>query len=145
MTAKLFSPFTIKNITLKNRIVMSPMCMFSADEETGLVTEWHKYHYVTRAMGGAGLIFVESTAISANGKINKSDLGLWNDKQTKKFKELVELVHAQDAKIGIQISHAGRKAELDDPKIAPSPIAFPQMETPIALQMILLERCSSVQ
>lgn len=130
MPAKLFSPFTIKNITLKNRIVMSPMCMFSADETTGLVTEWHKHHYVTRAMGGAGLIMVESTAISSNGKINKTDLGLWNGDQTEKLKELIELVHSQDAKIGIQLSHAGRKAELDDPKIAPSAIAFPEMELP---------------
>ncbi|MGX7713306.1 NADPH dehydrogenase NamA [Enterococcus faecalis] len=130
MSTKLFSPITIKNVTLKNRIVMSPMCMYSADEQTGLVTEWHKHHYVTRAMGGVGLIMVESTAILSNGKINKPDLGLWNDEQIEKMKELVNSIHHYGAKIGIQISHAGRKAELEDPKLAPSPIAFPNMDTP---------------
>lgn len=130
MTAKLFSPITIKNVTLKNRIVMSPMCMFSADKENGKVTEWHKHHYVTRAMGGVGLVMTESVASLPDGKIKERDLGIWADSQIEPLKELVDLVHHNGSKIGIQISHAGRKAELNTPKAAPSSIPFPNMELP---------------
>lgn len=141
MSINLFSPIKIKNINLKNRIVMSPMCMFSADEKTGLLTDWHKHHYVSRAMGGVGLVMLESTAVLPNGKINKTDLGIWNDRQGEALKELVALIHENDSKVGIQISHAGRKAELDEPKIAPSSIPFPHMDTPKEMSKEDISEC----
>jgi len=120
----LFSPLTIRNMTLKNRIVMSPMCMYSCDDQDGRVMAWHKIHYPARAVGGVGLIIVEATAVTAQGRISPYDLGIWSDRHLDGLKELVELVHSQDAKIGIQIAHAGRKAELDGPVIAPTALPF---------------------
>jgi len=75
-----YSPYTLKNLNLKNRIVMPPMCMFSSDE-SGMVKDFHRLHYPTRALGGVGLIIVEATAVTANGRISSQDLGLWEDSQ----------------------------------------------------------------
>ena len=121
---KLFSPLTIRNMTLKNRIVMSPMCMYSCMDESGKVNEWHKTHYTSRAVGQVGLIIVEATAVTAQGRISIHDLGIWSDEHLAGLSELVQLVHAQDSKIGIQLAHAGRKAEVPEDIIAPSAIAF---------------------
>lgn len=120
----LFSPYTIKQLTLKNRIVMSPMCMYSCPDESGKVNDWHKLHYPARAVGQVGLIILESTAVTAQGRISPIDLGIWSDEHVPGLTELVGLVHGQDAHIGIQINHAGRKAVLDGPIIAPSAVAF---------------------
>ncbi|TVY08667.1 NADPH dehydrogenase NamA [Paenibacillus cremeus] len=120
----LFTPFTVKNLTLKNRIVMSPMCMYSCADQSGRVNEWHKIHYPTRAVGGVGLIIVEASAVTAQGRISPQDLGIWSDEHVEGLKELTKLVHGQGAHIGIQIAHAGRKAVLDGPIIAPSAIPF---------------------
>ncbi|WP_425429419.1 NADPH dehydrogenase NamA [Domibacillus mangrovi] len=120
----LFSPYTVKNCMLKNRIVMSPMCMYSVENEDGKVTNWHPLHYGSRAVGGAGLIIVESTAVHPQGRISVKDLGIWSDDHLEGLKKIVDTVHKYDAKIGIQLGHAGRKAVIDGPILAPSPIAY---------------------
>lgn len=124
MKSKLFTPYTIKNVYLKNRIVMSPMCMYSSLSEDGKVHEFHSTHYASRALGQVGLIVIEATAVTAQGRISPRDLGIWDDKHIDGLKKLVNLVHNQDAKIGIQLAHAGRKAEIDGEIIAPSPLPF---------------------
>lgn len=120
----LFTPITLKNVTLRNRIVMAPMCMFKADA-TGEVTPWHVTHYETRAIGGAGLILVEATAVEPNGRISDRDLGIWSDAHMEGLKALVDRVHAHGAKIGIQLAHAGRKCTVEGAEVvAPSAICF---------------------
>lgn len=121
---KLFEPLNIKNMALKNRIVMPPMCMYCATE-TGMVTDWHVTHYATRAVGGAGLIVVEATGVSPEGRISAHDLGIWDDQHIEGLRSIVRAVHENSAKIGIQISHAGRKCEAEGLEIeAPSPIPY---------------------
>jgi NADPH2 dehydrogenase len=130
----LFSPYTMKNVTLKNRIVMSPMCMYSCHDESGKVNEWHKVHYPNRAVGQVGLIIVEATAVTPQGRISPADLGIWSDEHVAGLKELTDLVHSQGAHIGIQLAHAGRKAVLEGPIVAPSAIPFnEQSKTPEAM------------
>lgn len=122
--AKLFTKYNIKDLELKNRIVMAPMCMFCAPE-TGMVTDWHILHYATRAVGGAGLIIVEATAVSPEGRISSKDLGIWDDIHIEGLSKIVDAVHRNGSKIGIQISHAGRKCQANGMQIeAPSAIAF---------------------
>lgn len=119
----LFSPYTIKDLQLNNRIVMSPMCMYSSDDH-GEVKDFHKIHYTTRAIGGVGLIIQEATAVDKQGRISENDLGIWDDAHIAGLKELTDLVHTYGAKIGIQLAHAGRKANISGPIYAPSPIKF---------------------
>lgn len=106
----LLEPIKIHNLELKNRIVMPPMCMYSAKED-GILTPWHKTHYLTRAMGGTGLIIMEATGVTPEGRISDNDLGLWDDSQVEPLKDLVKEVHETETKIGIQLAHAGRKSE----------------------------------
>jgi NADPH2 dehydrogenase len=120
----LFSPFTVRGMTLKNRIVMSPMCMYSCPDKSGKVNDWHKIHYPTRAVGQVGLIIVEASAVTEQGRISEQDLGIWSDAHIEGHQQLVGLVHGQDSKIGIQLAHAGRKAVLEGPILAPSAIPF---------------------
>ncbi|WP_066312556.1 NADPH dehydrogenase NamA [Bacillus sp. FJAT-29814] len=122
--AKLFSPYTIKGVTLKNRIVMAPMCMYSSHNEDGKVQNWHRTHYTSRAVGQVGLIIVEATAVVPQGRISSRDLGIWSDEHLEGLRELVELMKEQGAKTGIQLAHAGRKADLEGDIFAPSAIAF---------------------
>lgn len=131
MTAKLFSPYTIKGVTFKNRIVMAPMCMYSSHNEDGHIQNWHRTHYTSRAVGQVGLIIVEATAVTPQGRISPQDLGIWNDEHIEGFKELVGLAKEHGAKMGIQLAHAGRKAVLEGEIIAPSGLAFNEkMKTP---------------
>ncbi|MDP4083749.1 MAG: NADPH dehydrogenase NamA [Bacillota bacterium] len=131
MSVKLFSPYTVKNVTLKNRIVMSPMCMYSSHNQDGLVQNWHRTHYVSRAVGQVGLIILEATAVTPQGRISPQDLGIWSDDHIEGLKVLVDLIKENDVKTGIQIAHAGRKAELEGEIVAPSAIAFNEkMKTP---------------
>lgn len=131
MPVKLFSPYTIKGVTLKNRIVMSPMCMYSSFTEDGHLHNFHRTHYISRAIGQVGLIIVEATAVTPQGRITPQDLGIWSDEHIDGFKELVEQLKEHGAKTGIQLAHAGRKAVLEDEILAPSAIAFnEQMKTP---------------
>lgn len=109
--SKLFSPIQIKNITLKNRIVMSPMCQYSAID--GFVNDWHYIHYTTRAIGGCGAIIQEATAIVPEGRISYGDLGIWKDEQIEAMKELTSAIERYGSVPGIQLAHAGRKASCD--------------------------------
>jgi NADPH2 dehydrogenase len=124
METVLFSPYTIRGVTLKNRIVMSPMCMYSCHHEDGKVGNWHKIHYASRAVGQVGLIVIEATAVTPQGRISPRDLGIWSDEQISGLQELVSLMKEHGAKTAIQLAHAGRKAMIDGEIIAPSPIAF---------------------
>lgn len=132
MSAQLFTPYTIKQVTLNNRIVMSPMCQYSSPNRDGKIDDWHRVHYASRAVGGVGLIILEATAVVPEGRISYKDLGIWSDEHVAGLKELVDLVHRSGAKIGIQLAHAGRKAELEETIIAPSAIPFPEKKTPKA-------------
>lgn len=122
--SKLFSTFKLKNLELKNRIVMAPMCMYSADEK-GISNSWHYIHYGTRAVGGTGLIIMEATAVESRGRITSKDLGIWSDSHIEGLRSIVEECKKHGAKMGIQLAHAGRKCEAASEEIiAPSPIAF---------------------
>jgi len=121
--ADIFSEFNIKDLKLKNRIVMPSMCMYSSDDN-GMVKDFHVLHYVTRAIGGTGLIVIEATAVEKRGRISGNDLGIWNDDHIEGLKEIVDSVHKYGAKIGIQLAHAGRKNETGEDVIGPSPIGF---------------------
>lgn len=127
---RLFSPYTIKNVTLKNRIVMSPMCMYSSYDRDGKVTDWHRVHYPSRAAGQVGLVMLEATAVAPEGRISYQDLGIWSDEHIEGLQEVVRLIHHHEAKAAIQLAHAGRKAELEETIIAPSAIPFEGMKTP---------------
>lgn len=118
---KLFSPFKIKGVTFKNRITMSPMCMYSSTNENGKVAPWHYTHYISRAVGQVGLIMVEATAVQMAGRISTFDLGIWHDEHISGLKELVNSMKEHGAKTAIQLAHAGRKAELNSSIYAPSP------------------------
>lgn len=127
----LFTPYRLKNLELKNRVVMPPMCQYSVPAKDGLATEWHYLHYVSRAVGGTGLIIVEMTDVEPDGRITDYDLGLWSDEQIAPLARIVDACHSYGAKVGIQIAHAGRKAENAPVPVAPSPIAFSdQFKTP---------------
>jgi 2,4-dienoyl-CoA reductase-like NADH-dependent reductase (Old Yellow Enzyme family) len=127
--AQLFSPFTLRGLTLRNRIAMSPMCMYSAGED-GMATDFHLAHLAARATGGVGLILTEATAVEARGRISVNDLGLWNDAQIEPLARVVRLCKAQGAAICVQLAHAGRKAWTPQkgtgplPAVAPSAIPF---------------------
>ena len=103
---------------------MSPMSMYACEDESGIVQAWHKIHYPARAVGGVGLILVEATAITTQGRMSHQDLGIWNNSHIEGLKELTDLVHDLGTPIGIQLSHAGRKANIDGSIIAPSPIPY---------------------
>lgn len=105
----LLSPLTIRGLTLKNRVVISPMCQHSA-EPGGIAGDWHLVHLGKFALGGAGLILVESTAVAETSRIGRCDVGLWSDHQVAPFRRITDFVHANDGKIGVQLAHAGRKA-----------------------------------
>ena len=112
-TSHLLSPYNLGSLTLPNRIVMSPMCQYSSTD--GFATDWHLVHLGSRAVGGVGLILVEATAVLPEGRITPQDLGLWQDEQIPKLKQIVDFVHSQGAHIGIQLAHAGRKASMAVP------------------------------
>ncbi|MFY4786651.1 NADH:flavin oxidoreductase/NADH oxidase [Aliarcobacter butzleri] len=114
----------IGKIELKNRVIMPPMCMYKSDN-SGELKDFHFYHYISRALGGVGLIVVEATAIEPKGRISSNDLGLWDDSLIEKHKQLNKDIHSFGAKTAIQIAHAGRKSTvIDSTPIAPSSIAF---------------------
>lgn len=121
---KSLTSYNLKGLELKNRIVMPPMCMYSSDEN-GMVQDFHDVHYVSRAIGGVGLIIVEATGIVPNGRISSNDLGIWSDEHILGLKSLVDKVKSHGSKIAIQLAHAGRKCTSNDEYIvAPSAIRF---------------------
>lgn len=137
--SQLFSSFTLSGLTLRNRIVMSPMCMYTAAED-GCATDWHLAHIVARAIGGVGLIITEATAVHPGGRISVNDLGLWDDAQIEPVRRIVRLCHGQGVVIGCQLAHAGRKAWSPNKgvgpaiPVAPSAVPYdPDWVTPAAL------------
>jgi 2,4-dienoyl-CoA reductase-like NADH-dependent reductase (Old Yellow Enzyme family) len=109
----LFSPFQLKDVTLRNRIAVPPMCQYSADD--GVTNAWHQAHYTSIARGGAGLVIVEATAVSPEGRITPGCTGLWNDEQARGMAVIASQIKAAGAVPGIQIAHAGRKASANRP------------------------------
>lgn len=133
---KVFTPLTVQNLTLKNRLVMAPMCMYMADED-GFVQPFHETHYATRAYGGIALIITEATAVEPKGRISKNDLGIWKDEHIEGLQKVVDKVHLAGAKIAIQLAHAGRKCGVTTEKaVSASPIAFSEhYQTPHELSV----------
>ena len=111
MKTLLFKPLTIKDITFRNRVFVSPMCQYSAVE--GVPNDWHLVHLGSRAVGGAGLVMAEATAVNPTGRISYADLGLWNDLQLKEFKRITQFIKSQGTVPAIQLAHAGRKSSTD--------------------------------
>jgi 2,4-dienoyl-CoA reductase (NADPH2) len=109
----LLSPLTIRGVTFRNRIGVSPMCQYSAEE--GLADDWHLVHLGSRAVGGAGLVMVEATAVARDGRITPGDLGIWDDRHVEPLARIASFVHRTGAVAGIQLAHAGRKASCDLP------------------------------
>ena len=111
--SKLFEPFSVRDVTFKNRVFVSPMCQYSA--ALGVPTDWHFVHLGSRAVGGAALVMVEATGVSPEGRISPGDTGLWNDTQRDAFARIARFVREQGAVPGIQLAHAGRKASTRAP------------------------------
>jgi 2,4-dienoyl-CoA reductase-like NADH-dependent reductase (Old Yellow Enzyme family) len=116
----LLRPITLGTLQMRNRIVVSPMCEYSA--EHGVPNDWHLVHLGSRAVGGAGLVFTEATAVSPEGRISPVDTGIWNDAQAQAWSRIVSFMHGQGAKAGIQLAHAGRKASTAAPWDGGKPI-----------------------
>src|SRR5512142_1449505 len=141
----LLDPLRLRDVTLRNRIAVSPMCQYSAKPD-GRATDWHLVHLGSRAVGGAGLVLAEATAVEARGRISPGDLGLWDDAQIEPLARIVRFVEAQGAVAGVQLAHAGRKASCHAPwegggaiapgaggwpVVGPSPLPFsPESPTP---------------
>jgi 2,4-dienoyl-CoA reductase-like NADH-dependent reductase (Old Yellow Enzyme family) len=140
--SQLFSPLTIKDITLKNRVVVSPMCQYSS--VNGFANDWHLVHLGSRAVGGAALVIQEATAVLPEGRITYADMGLWKDEHIAKLQQIVAFIEQQGAVAGIQLAHAGRKASCEVPwkggkqiqsgehswqPVAPSPLPFYETDT----------------
>ncbi|HEY1381830.1 MAG TPA: NADH:flavin oxidoreductase/NADH oxidase [Gemmataceae bacterium] len=109
----LLSPLTVRRVTLRNRIAVSPMCQYVARD--GFADDWHLVHLGSRAAGGAGLVVAEATAVTAEGRITPGDLGIWDDRHVEPLTRAVRFMHTQGAATGIQLAHAGRKASCDVP------------------------------
>jgi 2,4-dienoyl-CoA reductase-like NADH-dependent reductase (Old Yellow Enzyme family) len=140
---ELFDPLTIRGVTFRNRVFVSPMCQYSS--ENGSPTDWHFIHLGSYAVGGAGLVMAEASAVSPEGRITFWDSGLWSDEHAHAFRRIARFVEGQSSIPGIQIAHAGRKASNDKPwnggklikdgphawtPVAPSPIPFRKGEPP---------------
>jgi len=109
----LFEPLTLRSLTLRNRIAVSPMCQYSSVD--GAANDWHVVHLGTRAVGGAGLVFTEASAVTAGGRISPQDLGVWKDEHIRGLAAVVRVIKAEGAVAGIQLAHAGRKASVARP------------------------------
>lgn len=133
----LFEPLRLRDVSFRNRIFLSPMCQYSAQD--GLAGDWHRVHYEARAAGGVGLAMVEATAVAPEGRISPGDLGLWSDAHAEALRPLAAFIREQGAVAGIQLAHAGRKGSCDLPwrggaplgagaggwpVVAPSPLPF---------------------
>ncbi|MEO7156070.1 MAG: NADH:flavin oxidoreductase/NADH oxidase [Vicinamibacterales bacterium] len=148
MPSSLFSPLSIRSVTFRNRIVVSPMCEYSSVD--GFANDWHLVHLGSRAVGGAGAVITEATAVTADGRISPDDLGIWKDEHITMLARIFAFVAGQGAVPGVQLAHAGRKASTAapwrgranvavdhggwTPIYAPSAVAFtPEYQTPVAL------------
>lgn len=151
----LFEPITLRSITLKNRIVVSPMCQYSSVD--GFANDWHLVHLGSRAVGGAGLVITEAAAVLPEGRISPEDLGLWKDEHIAFLKKINDFIHAQGSVAGIQLAHAGRKASTSSPwkgnnpvsvedggwqTVAPSAMAYKDSDPlPKALRVDEIKKC----
>ena len=120
MTESLFTPFSLRDTEFRNRVMMSPMCQYSADD--GFANDWHRVHLGTRAVGGAGVVMTEATAVEARGRITPGCLGIWSDEHAEAIEPVVDFVRSQGATPGIQLAHAGRKASHRPPAEGGDPI-----------------------
>ncbi|WP_449281894.1 NADH:flavin oxidoreductase/NADH oxidase [Leucobacter sp.] len=153
----LFRPIRLRDLELRNRLWVAPMCQYSVPEEDGIPRDWHVQHLGGLARGGAGLVMAEATAVAPEGRISPRDLGLWNADQTAAFARLAGIVHAHGARFGVQLAHAGRKASTHPwlpgfpegsvplgaggwETVAPSAIPFGDLATPRALDAAGIER-----
>lgn len=155
MTSALFSPLTVRSLTLRNRLWVAPLCEYSVVERDGVPTDWHLVHLGSFARGGAGLVIAEATAVTPEGRISPHDTGIWNDAQADAWSRVVDFIHSQGSAAGIQLAHAGRKASIYPEwgetregfsgrgtmpaseggwqTVAPSAVAFDGYDTPAAL------------
>ena len=151
-----FSPITLREVTVRNRVWVSPMCEYSATD--GVPNDWHLVHLGSFARGGVGLVFTEATAVVPEGRISPADTGIWNDEQQQAWARIVSFIHGQGATAGIQLAHAGRKASSKAPwegrgvvpdeeggwePVAPSAVAFPGLREPRALDAAGIARVVS--
>lgn len=143
MTSGLFSGLDIRGVAFRNRIAMSPMCMYSCLAEDGTATPWHTIHYASRASGGAGLIIVEATSVAPEGRISNQDLGIWSDDHARALREVTAACRREGARTGIQLAHAGRKSMSDGRTVAPSAIAFDE-RSPVPEEMSAREIAQTV-
>ena len=130
---RLFDPIRLDDLTIRNRIFVSPMCQYSSVD--GMPTDWHLVHLGSRAVGGAGLVMVEATAVSPEGRISPVNSGMWSDAHADAFGRITSFVHAQGAASGVQLAHAGRKASTYPPWQGRGPDGVPPAEggwTPVA-------------
>ena len=149
-TPALFQPIRLRDVQVRNRIWIPPMCQYSVPGPDGMPNDWHLMHYGSFARGGAGLVTVEATSVTPEGRISAQDLGLWNDQQRDAFRAVTNLIHSQGATAAVQLAHAGRKASTrrsfpGEPAgvatedeggwavVAPSPIPFPGLAHPTEL------------
>ena len=147
---ELFEPLTLRDLTIPNRVWLAPMCQYSVMAEDGVPTDWHLVHLGSRAQGGFGLIITEATAVVPEGRISPQDTGLWDDEQRDAWRPIVDFVHGQGSKIGVQLAHAGRKGSTyrsfpGEPTgsvpaeeggwttVGPSPTPFPDYADPQAM------------
>jgi len=147
MSASLFSSFQIRSVVFPNRIGVSPMCEYSSED--GFANDWHLVHLGARAQGGAGLVMIEASAVTPEGRISINDLGIWKDEHIEKLAQIVRFIRSQGARAGIQLAHAGRKGSMTAPfggerlltpdeggwePVAPSAVSFsPTYAVPRAL------------
>ena len=147
--SQLFSPITLRDVTIRNRVWVAPMCQYSAVD--GVPNDWHLVHLGSFARGGAGLVFTEATAVVPEGRISPEDTGIWNDEQQAAWARIVDFVHGQGARAGIQLAHAGRKGStfsgftgrtggVPDEEggwtpVGPSATAYPGLRDPRALDL----------
>ncbi|MBW0103261.1 NADH:flavin oxidoreductase/NADH oxidase [Pseudonocardia sp. KRD291] len=144
----LFEPITLRGVTARNRIWLSPMCQYAVDAQDGVPTDWHLVHLGARATGGFGAVVTEAAAVVPEGRISPQDAGLWNDAQAGAWARIVEFLHAHGATAGVQLAHAGRKSSAHAPwrghgtipvvdggwePSGPSPLAFGDFAVPRAL------------
>ena len=120
----LFDPLKIRDVSLRNRIAVSPMCQYSSED--GLANDWHLVHLGSRAVGGAGLVMTEAASVEERGRISPQDLGLWDDAQIDMLQRIASFIRAQGGVAGVQLAHAGRKASTSRPWEGDEPLEVNQ-------------------
>jgi len=122
MTPDLFSPLEMRDVTAPNRVMVSPMCQYSCDDRDGLPTDWHRVHLGSRAVGGAGIVMTEATAVEPRGRISPEDTGIWSDEHVRAWQPITDIIADQGSIPAIQLAHAGRKASKSRPWDGSAPV-----------------------